>query len=90
MRSLSVSNASHLFQLPYTTDNGRGEDGGECSHGVLDEAEDDAADVELPPPMKPIQVTLHRNLTKPYCKIESWVDVMESMTGIKAGSMQNV
>ncbi|KAM3969030.1 LOW QUALITY PROTEIN: trio Rho guanine nucleotide exchange factor [Aphomia sociella] len=45
------------FRLPYTGDNGRAEDGGECSHGsgALDEAEDDAADLELPPPMKPIQ-----------------------------------
>lgn len=46
------------MQLPYAGDNGRPE-GDEGNHvaGVLDETEDDAADVELPPPMKPIQVT---------------------------------
>lgn len=44
-------------QLPYAGDNGRpeGEEGNHVA-GALDEAEDDAADVELPPPMKPLQV----------------------------------
>ncbi|XP_061719490.1 kalirin isoform X1 [Cydia pomonella] len=45
------------LKLPYTGDNGRLEDG-EGTHSAssaLDEAEDDAPDVELPPPMKPIQ-----------------------------------
>ncbi|XP_073951079.1 trio Rho guanine nucleotide exchange factor isoform X3 [Choristoneura fumiferana] len=40
----------------YGSDNSRGEDGDTAgAAGALDEAEDDAADVELPPPMKPIQ-----------------------------------
>ncbi|XP_026331830.1 triple functional domain protein [Hyposmocoma kahamanoa] len=44
------------IKLPYAGDNGRPE-GEESNHvtGALDEAEDDAADVELPPPMKPLQ-----------------------------------
>ncbi|XP_053624403.1 kalirin isoform X1 [Plodia interpunctella] len=43
------------IKLPYTGDNGRVEEG-ECSHSAaLDEVEDDAADLELPPPMKPLQ-----------------------------------
>ncbi|KAG6452489.1 hypothetical protein O3G_MSEX007649 [Manduca sexta] len=46
------------LKLPYANDHGRNDDTAEGGHGVasaLDEAEDDAADVELPPPMKPIQ-----------------------------------
>ncbi|CAK1588090.1 unnamed protein product [Parnassius mnemosyne] len=45
------------LRLPYVNDNGR-EDSTEGPQGgaaALDEAEDDAPDVELPPPMKPIQ-----------------------------------
>ncbi|XP_045510116.1 triple functional domain protein isoform X2 [Colias croceus] len=44
-----------VVQLPYT-DNGRAEEAGEGSvAAALDEGEDDAPDVELPPPMKPLQ-----------------------------------
>ncbi|CAH2036113.1 unnamed protein product, partial [Iphiclides podalirius] len=45
------------LRLPYVSGNGRddGEEGQAAGAGALDEAEDDAADVELPPPMKPIQ-----------------------------------
>lgn len=55
-----------LKQLPYSTvgeNNGRGDDHdvGKGAAGALDEAEDEAADVELPPPMKPIQVSLITN-----------------------------
>lgn len=43
-------------QLPYGSDGERADEG-EASHAAaLDEAEDDAAELELPPPMKPIQV----------------------------------
>ncbi|KAL0852357.1 hypothetical protein ABMA28_000558 [Loxostege sticticalis] len=45
------------LKLPYGDDRERAEEG-ECSHNAaaaLDEVEDDAADLELPPPMKPIQ-----------------------------------
>ncbi|CAG4942505.1 unnamed protein product [Colias eurytheme] len=43
------------LKLPYT-DNGRAEEGGEGSvAAALDEGEDDVPDVELPPPMKPLQ-----------------------------------
>ncbi|KAJ8737326.1 hypothetical protein PYW07_000597 [Mythimna separata] len=44
------------LKLPYS-DNGRADDHepNKSTPGVLDEAEDEAADVELPPPMKPIQ-----------------------------------
>lgn len=46
----------YYVQLPYGTvgDNGRHDD---HEVGKLDEAEDEAADVELPPPMKPINVS---------------------------------
>lgn len=48
-----------LVQLPYG-DNGRADDHDPGkANPVLDEAEDEAADVELPPPMKPIQVNLY-------------------------------
>lgn len=45
-------------QLPYVSGNGRDEIEENHAGGssALDEAEDDAPDVELPPPMKPIQV----------------------------------
>ncbi|KAF9800361.1 hypothetical protein SFRURICE_015871 [Spodoptera frugiperda] len=48
------------LKLPYAaavSDNGRADDHdvGKGVPGVLDEAEDEAADVELPPPMKPLQ-----------------------------------
>ncbi|RVE53076.1 hypothetical protein evm_002173 [Chilo suppressalis] len=49
------------LKLPYAAETGRAEDGANASAGeasnaaALDEVEDDAADVELPPPMKPIQ-----------------------------------
>ncbi|CAK1554742.1 unnamed protein product [Leptosia nina] len=43
------------IKIPYS-DNGRTDDVGEGSVGTaLDEAEDDVPDVELPPPMKPLQ-----------------------------------
>ncbi|XP_050683949.1 triple functional domain protein isoform X2 [Leptidea sinapis] len=45
------------LKLPLS-DNGRSEEPGEASGGAaaaLDEVEDDLADVELPPPMKPLQ-----------------------------------
>ncbi|CAG4984373.1 unnamed protein product [Parnassius apollo] len=45
------------LRLPYVNDNGReeGSEGPQGGAAALDEAEDDAPDVELPPPMKPIQ-----------------------------------
>nr|XP_049693167.1 kalirin isoform X3 [Helicoverpa armigera] len=47
------------LKLPYggVGDNGRADEHevGKTAPGALDEAEDEAADVELPPPMKPIQ-----------------------------------
>ncbi|XP_047040654.1 kalirin isoform X3 [Helicoverpa zea] len=47
------------LKLPYggVGDNGRADEHevGKAAPGALDEAEDEAADVELPPPMKPIQ-----------------------------------
>ncbi|VVC90683.1 unnamed protein product [Leptidea sinapis] len=48
------------LKLPLS-DNGRSEEPGEASGGAaaaLDEVEDDLADVELPPPMKPLQNSL--------------------------------
>ncbi|XP_072931286.1 kalirin isoform X2 [Epargyreus clarus] len=51
---LKKTSSERKLKLPYGTDNGRVEEG-ECSHGgAPDEAEDEAPDVELPPPMKPI------------------------------------
>lgn len=48
-----------LVQLPFG-DNGRADDNDPGKAvPALDEAEDEAADVELPPPMKPIQVSLY-------------------------------
>lgn len=47
------------MQLPYV-ESVRIEDG-ETSVTAIDDAEDDAPDVELPPPMKPIQVNYQLN-----------------------------
>lgn len=42
-------------QLPYSN---ASENNGESSHNAVDEPEVDEAELELPPPMKPIQVSL--------------------------------